>query len=109
VPNGGVPWALAQQAVQHVSSRFVWKRAVCEPPVSTVAQRVNVLVSIRTELAFIEDRQIAGRRLVNNPWLLPGEFVVDADGTLKHTHPDQHCEDFPDPRILITAVIGRAI
>jgi peroxiredoxin len=65
--------------------------------------------SEETANRFIEDRRIAGRRLVNNPWLLPGEFVVDADGTLKHTHRYQHCEDFPDPRILITAVTGRAI
>ncbi len=65
--------------------------------------------SEETAKRFIEDRRIAGRRLVNNPWLLPGEFVVADDGTLKHTHRYQHCEDFPDPRILITAVTGRAI
>jgi peroxiredoxin len=65
--------------------------------------------SEETAKRFIEDRRIAGRRLVNNPWLLPGEFVIDDDGTLKHTHRYQHCEDFPDPRILITAVTGQAI
>jgi len=64
--------------------------------------------SEETARRFIEDRRIAGRRLVNNPWLLPGEFVIGDDGTLKHTHRYQHCEDFPDPRILITAVTGRA-
>ena len=65
--------------------------------------------SEETAKRFIEDRRIAGRRLVNNPWLLPGEFVIGDDGMLKHTHRYQHCEDFPDPRILITAVTGRAI
>jgi peroxiredoxin len=65
--------------------------------------------SEETANRFIEDRRIVGRRLVNNPWLLPGEFVVAEDGTLNHTHRYQHCEDFPDPRILITAVTGRAI
>jgi peroxiredoxin len=65
--------------------------------------------SEETASRFINDRKIAGRRLVNNPWLLPGEFVVGADGRLKHTHRYQHCEDFPDPRILITAVTERAI
>jgi peroxiredoxin len=65
--------------------------------------------SEETAKRFIEDRRIAGRRLVNNPWLLPGEFVIGDNGTLKHTHRYQHCEDFPDPRILITAVTGQAI
>jgi peroxiredoxin len=65
--------------------------------------------SEETAKRFIEDRRVAGRRLVNNPWLLPGEFVIGDDGTLKHTHRYQHCEDFPDPRILITAVTGQAI
>ena len=65
--------------------------------------------SEETAKRFIEDRRIAGRRLVNNPWLLPGEFVIGGDGTLKHAHRYQHCEDFPDPRILITAVTGQAI
>jgi peroxiredoxin len=42
--------------------------------------------SVETAKRFIEDRQIAERRLINNPWLLPGEFVIGADGTLKHAH-----------------------
>ncbi len=65
--------------------------------------------SEETAQRFIDERRVAGRRLVNNPWLLPGEFVVGADGLLKHTHRYQHCEDFPDPRILITAVTGHAV
>ncbi|MGI9666391.1 MAG: redoxin domain-containing protein [Acidimicrobiia bacterium] len=59
-----------------------------------------------TAARFIEMRRVGGRRLVNNPWLLPGEFVVDEDKTLRHVHRYQHCEDFPDPRILTTAVTG---
>lgn len=65
--------------------------------------------SEETAQRFIKERRVAGRRLVNNPWLLPGEFVVGADGTLKHTHRYQHCEDFPDPRILVTAVTNQAV
>ncbi len=65
--------------------------------------------SEETAKRFIEDRRVAGRRLVNNPWLLPGEFVIAAGGILMHTHRYQHCEDFPDPRILVTAVTGRAV
>jgi hypothetical protein len=63
--------------------------------------------SSETAQRFIEERRVGGRRLVNNPWLLP-EFVVDADGTLQHTHRYQHCEDFPGPRILVTAVTEHA-
>ena len=69
------------------------------------------LWSYDTETAekFVSMRRDSGRRLVNNPWLLPGEFVIDTGGTLSHTHRYQHCEDFPDPRVLITAVTGRAL
>ena len=62
-----------------------------------------------TARRFIEQRRVAGRRLVNNPWLLPGEFVVDQNAILKHTHRYQHCEDFPDPRVLVTAVTDHAV
>ena len=65
--------------------------------------------SQETAQKFIEMRRVSGRRLVNNPWLMPGEFVVGTDGLIKHTHRYQHCEDFPDPRVLITAATGRAL
>jgi peroxiredoxin len=64
--------------------------------------------SQETAQRFVEMRRGAGRRLVNNPWLLPGEFVVGTDQRLRHVHRYQHCEDFPDPRILVTAVTGHA-
>lgn len=54
-------------------------------------------------LDFIAQRREMGRPLVDNPWMLPGEFVVDEAGILRHTHRYQHCEDFPDPRVLMTA------
>ena len=38
----------------------------------------------------------------------PASSSIDGDGTLKHTHRYQHCEDFPDPRILVTAVTEHA-
>ncbi len=62
-----------------------------------------------TAQRFVEARQGTGRRLVNNPWLLPGEFVIGQDGIIKHAHRYQHCEDFPDPRVLLTAITGAAL
>lgn len=64
--------------------------------------------SEETAKRFVEARQEQGRRLVNSPWLLPGEFIVGEDGIIKHVHRYQHCEDFPDPRVLITAINGSA-
>lgn len=52
---------------------------------------------------FVRSRRRQGRPLVDNPWLLPGEFVINTDGVLCHAHRYQHCEDFPDPLVLRTA------
>jgi len=62
-----------------------------------------------TARRFVEARRESGRRLVNNPWILPGEFVVGQDGLVRLTHRYQHCEDFPDPRVLTTAITGSAL
>ena len=45
-----------------------------------------------------------GRPLVDNPWLLPGEFVIGMDGVIRLACRDQYCEDFPDPRVLTAAI-----
>lgn len=52
---------------------------------------------------FARSRRQQGRPLVDNPWLLPAEFVVNTDGVLCHAHRYQHCEDFPDPLVLRAA------
>lgn len=62
-----------------------------------------------TAQRFVEARREAGRRLVNSPWMLPGEFVVNEDGRVGFVHRYQHCEDFPDPRVLTTAITGSAL
>lgn len=58
--------------------------------------------------AFFEERREGGRPLVDSPWQSPGEFVVDPDGVLKLTYRYQYCEDFPDPRVLVTAIEAAA-
>ena len=57
--------------------------------------------------AFIHSRRETGRPAVNNPWLLPGEFVIDQSGTIRLAYRYQYCEDWPNPLVL-TAAIKRA-
>lgn len=42
--------------------------------------------------------------MVDNPWQLPGEFVVSTDDRLVLTHRYQYCEDFPPKTVLIGAI-----
>jgi len=50
------------------------------------------------------DRRALGRPVVDNPWLLPGEFVVDADGRLITAYRFQFCEHWIDPRVNLAAI-----
>jgi peroxiredoxin len=43
------------------------------------------------------------RALVDNPWQLPGEFVIDRQGIIRLAYRYQYCEGYPDPRVLIAA------
>jgi peroxiredoxin len=49
-------------------------------------------------------RREAGRPLVDNPWLLPGEFVVDQSGNIRLAYRWQYCEDFPNSLVHIAAI-----
>lgn len=53
---------------------------------------------------FDEDYRNDGRPKVDNPWQQPGEFVIDGDGVLQLTYRYQYCRDFPDHRVLTTAI-----
>ncbi|HLO34495.1 MAG TPA: peroxiredoxin-like family protein [Candidatus Deferrimicrobium sp.] len=44
------------------------------------------------------------RAMVDDPWQLPGEFVVGADGVVGHAHRYGWCEDYPDPRVHVAAI-----
>lgn len=48
------------------------------------------------------------RSPVDSPWQLPGEFVVDRNGTIKLAYHSQYCADYADPDVL-TAAIHEAI
>lgn len=54
--------------------------------------------------ALAESRRTAGRPMVDSPWQLPGEFVVDARGRLGLTYRYQYCEDYPNPLVLVAAL-----
>jgi peroxiredoxin len=51
-----------------------------------------------------EGRRAQGRPNVDNPWLLPGEFVVAPDGRLVSTYRFQFCEHWIDPRVNVAAI-----
>jgi peroxiredoxin len=44
------------------------------------------------------------RAAVDNPWQLPGEFVVDKKGIIRLAYRYQYCEDWPNPLVLIGAI-----
>ena len=54
--------------------------------------------------SLFETRESAGRPMVDNPWLLPGEFVVARDGSLVTTYRFQFCEHWIDPRVNVAAI-----
>lgn len=49
------------------------------------------------------DRRDLGRPTVDDPWRGTAEFVIGRSGTVRLCHAYQHCEDFPDPRVLTAA------
>jgi peroxiredoxin len=49
-------------------------------------------------------RREAGRPLVDSPWQLPGEFVIDRSGVVRLAYRYQYCEDWPNPLVLIAAI-----
>lgn len=48
--------------------------------------------------------QALARPNVDNPWRLPGEFVVGPDGTLVTSYRLQFCEHWIDPRANLAAI-----
>ncbi len=52
----------------------------------------------------IDFKREKGTRVVDNPWQLPGEFVVDTSGTIRMTYRYQYCDNYPDSMLAVTAV-----
>ncbi len=53
---------------------------------------------------LMTSRRATERAFVDNPWQLPGEFVISQAGKLILTHRYQYCEDFPPKTVLIGAI-----
>jgi len=54
--------------------------------------------------SLFEQRRGEGRPMVDNPWHLPGEFVVDQSGRLVTTHRYQYLEHWTDPRVHVATI-----
>lgn len=52
---------------------------------------------------FQEARRGMGRSLVDDPWMQSGEFVVNPGGVVAVAYLYNYCEDYPDPRVFLTA------
>lgn len=53
---------------------------------------------------WVTSRRGTERALVDNPWQLPGEFVISTRGIIIHAHRYQYCEDFPPRTVLLGAI-----
>lgn len=53
---------------------------------------------------FLTPRRGTERAVVDDPWQLPGEFVIDPTGTIRLAHRYQYCEDFPPRTVLLGAI-----
>lgn len=53
--------------------------------------------------AFQSRRRDQGFSLVDDPWMQSGEFLVDTTGTIRVAYIYNYCEDYPDPRVFLTA------
>jgi peroxiredoxin len=53
---------------------------------------------------FARSRHKTDRALVDSPWQLPAEFVVDKKGLVRLAYRYQFCEDWPDPLVLVAAL-----
>jgi len=55
-------------------------------------------------LDLAASRHGTDRALVDDPWQLPGEFVVGRDGVIRYAHRYGWCEDYPDSRVHLAAI-----
>jgi len=55
-------------------------------------------------MKMVEERRTLGRPMVDSPWQLPGEFVIDRDGIIRLAYRYNFCEDWPDARVLTAAL-----
>jgi peroxiredoxin len=57
---------------------------------------------------LIASRKGTERAVVDDPWQLPGEFVIARGGRIALAHRYQFCEDFPPQTVLLGAIAAVA-
>jgi len=57
-----------------------------------------------TAAELVTSRMGTERALVDDPWQLPGEFVIARGGRIALAHRYQYCEDFPPQAVLLGAI-----
>jgi peroxiredoxin len=55
-------------------------------------------------VAVAAKRREAGDPLVDSPWLMPGEFLVDTAGVVRMAHRYAHIYDIPETALLLSAL-----
>ena len=60
--------------------------------------------SLNLGISFAKSRKAEDRPLVDNPYLLPGEFVIDTTGKVVLAYRYNYCEDYPDHRVHLAAI-----
>lgn len=58
----------------------------------------------QARVTYAKQRREAGRPPVDNPFQLPGEFVIDRTGMIRLAYRYQYCDNYPDPEVLITSI-----
>ena len=53
---------------------------------------------------LMDSRRETDLRLVDNPWILPAEFIIDRQGVIRYGHRYQYCEGFPPSTVLLGAI-----
>ncbi len=59
---------------------------------------------LKTGKELYGSRHGTERAMVDSPWQLPGEFVVDQNGLIRLAYRYQYCEDWPNPLVLIAGI-----
>jgi peroxiredoxin len=54
-------------------------------------------------VSFQAERRGLGKPLVDDPWRAVKEFVIGTNGIVRLTYAYQHCQDFPNTQVLMTA------
>lgn len=61
-------------------------------------------LSYEDGVELMKSRFDTDRALVDNPWLLPGEFLIDKQGVIRFVYRYQYCSNIPDTEVIKTAI-----